>query len=75
MPNTSPDDQHAEIVALALDGPIGTVRAIAADLAAALLAIAEQAMPDSYFASDTRCQLARNVLDHLDDPRAEEYRR
>lgn len=31
-------------------------------LAHALLAIAEQAMPDTYFASDSRCQMARAVI-------------
>lgn len=31
-------------------------------LAQSLLDIAEVAMPDTYFATDTRCQLARAVL-------------
>lgn len=36
------------------------------ELAEGLLSIAEKAMPDTYFATDSRCKLARAVLDHLD---------
>ncbi len=36
-------------------------------LAEGLLEIAELAMPDSYFAEDSRCQLARMVLDVIEE--------
>lgn len=35
---------------------------IAIKLAQGLLSIAEQAMPDTYFATDSRCTFARGVL-------------
>lgn len=38
----------------------------AADLARGLLEIAEQAMPDTFFATDSRCILARAVLARVD---------
>lgn len=40
----------------------------AALLAQALLDIAADAMPDTYFASDDRCQLARAVIERADAP-------
>jgi len=36
---------------------------VARTLAAALLDIAEQAMPTTYFQTDSRCELARAVLE------------
>lgn len=49
--------------------------AMAAAIAAALLAIAELAMPDSYFADDSRCRLARAVLTGSGHPAEEKYTR
>jgi hypothetical protein len=46
---------------------------VTAELAAALLEIAELAMPDGYFHTDTRCGLARAVLAATGDPRVREY--
>lgn len=46
---------------------------VGVEVAAALLAIAELAMPDSYFADDSRCRLARAVLVGSGHPAEEKY--
>ncbi|WP_144022963.1 hypothetical protein [Asanoa hainanensis] len=59
-----PDDPREHNLAVAgriADGDAASPAAVAA-LAQGLLDIAQLAMPDTYFATDSRCQLARAVL-------------
>ncbi len=62
-PNDQPDRDHvlAAVARIAADGvPAVTVTDLGL-LAQSLLSIAEIAMPDTYFADDSRCQLARTI--------------
>lgn len=63
-----------ETYALAREGFLPAADADLKTLAEGLLDIAEQAMPTSYLGSDSRCQLARSVLDRLgeDEPAGED---
>jgi hypothetical protein len=73
--STGDNREDREILAAAITtGTVAVDAHVAAELAAGLLEIAELAMPDSYFAADSRCQLARAVLNRLGDRRAGDYR-
>ncbi len=72
--STGENREDREILATAVfTGTVAVDAHVAAELAAALLAIAELAMPDTHFATDPCCQLARAVLTRLGDRRARDF--